>query len=609
MPAVPLTQLPGGLWTSPNAAWAALIARESGGDPSIIQQAIDANTGGNEASGLFQIAKGTWAAHGGTEFAPTAGEATPQQQAIVAARIIHRNPTGSDWGAGLPGRESAAELVAGAAAGVPVAGGVPFGLTSPEQLASVPWVQQLEQTYGLEARTRPGHQTTNRAEAGFAPNPSGLIRGIDWYGTPAEMDAFAEALIADPTGIEQLIYMSPLTGKKYGIAGGRVVGDDYYADDWAGHTDHVHTRSSTSLLDRRQRPESQSLSETATSGTSETATSGTSAAGKAGETMGQALGQGLVKGMFEELGFPDVFGPDPTQWGIWKLAMGGLGYAEGLAKQAAKGPGGEQAVTAPALLESVSDRCRPCSAHDPHAGTGAPPGPASVPTAMAPSEPAVNVPAVAQAVIQGGNSYVFQNSDYQTAQANSNATTSRTSTSPGRPRRSAATRRCSPPEVSSGRAGSQRCAWWRARAGREGLLDDCSGVVAARVRAARQDLVRAAGHDRPHVALGGGIGAMTAATDAERRLWQRVLWVSAATLAHGHRKRSVARSRLFSASTSSPGRQRHGLIAIHRDVVIARLVAASGSHGDLLSGSNASIQASKSRHRLRWGHRWGGRVR
>lgn len=110
---VPLTSVGGGRWTSPSPAWAHLIMRESGGNPTIIQQIIDVNSGGNEAEGLFQITPKTWAAHRGTEFAPSARHATPQQQAIVAARILTRNPSGSDWGAGLPGRENAAELAAG----------------------------------------------------------------------------------------------------------------------------------------------------------------------------------------------------------------------------------------------------------------------------------------------------------------------------------------------------------------------------------------------------------------------------------------------------------------------------------------------------------------
>ncbi|WP_081291131.1 transglycosylase family protein [Mycobacterium asiaticum] len=112
---VPLVQNADGTWTSPSPAWAHLIMRESSGNPTIIQQIIDVNSGGNEAEGLFQITPKTWKANGGTEFAPSARFATPQQQAIVAARIFTRNPSGSDWGAGLPGREDPKQLAAGLA--------------------------------------------------------------------------------------------------------------------------------------------------------------------------------------------------------------------------------------------------------------------------------------------------------------------------------------------------------------------------------------------------------------------------------------------------------------------------------------------------------------
>jgi hypothetical protein len=113
---VPLVKNPDGTYSSPDAAWDHLIQRESGGNPSIVQGIQDANSGGNEASGLFQIAKGTWASNGGTAFAPTAGEATPEQQAEIAARIFEASG-GGPWGAGLPGREDEAALRAGLVSG------------------------------------------------------------------------------------------------------------------------------------------------------------------------------------------------------------------------------------------------------------------------------------------------------------------------------------------------------------------------------------------------------------------------------------------------------------------------------------------------------------
>ncbi|AKJ72371.1 tail length tape measure protein [Gordonia phage GTE8] len=109
---IPLKRNPDGTYTSTDPEWAKLINRESGGDPTITQKITDVNSGGNEASGLFQIAKGTWASNGGTKFAPTAGEATPEQQAEIAAKIFNEQG-GSPWGSGAGqnfGREDEALL-------------------------------------------------------------------------------------------------------------------------------------------------------------------------------------------------------------------------------------------------------------------------------------------------------------------------------------------------------------------------------------------------------------------------------------------------------------------------------------------------------------------
>ncbi len=109
---IPLIKNQDGTYTSSDPEWAKLIKRESGGNAKIVQKIQDANSGGNEASGLFQIAKGTWTGAGGAKFSPTAAEATPEQQAEIAAKIFKRDG-GSPWGAGLAGRESEAGLRAG----------------------------------------------------------------------------------------------------------------------------------------------------------------------------------------------------------------------------------------------------------------------------------------------------------------------------------------------------------------------------------------------------------------------------------------------------------------------------------------------------------------
>lgn len=120
---IPLKQNPDGTWGSPNPAWDHLIKRESSGRN--IPQGITDKNGGpgspNAAQGLFQITPDTWRRNGGLDFAPNPLAASPEDQAKVAARILRANPSGSDWGAGLPGRESAGDLLAGLGTPAPTA--------------------------------------------------------------------------------------------------------------------------------------------------------------------------------------------------------------------------------------------------------------------------------------------------------------------------------------------------------------------------------------------------------------------------------------------------------------------------------------------------------
>lgn len=107
------------------------------------------------------------------------------------------------------------------------------------------WVYQLADHFGLRASTYPGHQESNRNEAGFAPNPQRLNRGIDWSGSVADMQRFADYLMTVKSSLEQVIWENPTTGQRAGVAGGRdVTNTGYYAHDYGGHRDHVHTRQS-----------------------------------------------------------------------------------------------------------------------------------------------------------------------------------------------------------------------------------------------------------------------------------------------------------------------------------------------------------------------------
>lgn len=111
---VPLKSGPNGTYTSPDPSWAHLIERESSGDPKVTQHGYtDINTGGNEAQGLFQITPKNWNEMGADRYAPSPGQASPLQQAEVAGQLFRNNPSGSDWGAGLPGRESPGGLMKG----------------------------------------------------------------------------------------------------------------------------------------------------------------------------------------------------------------------------------------------------------------------------------------------------------------------------------------------------------------------------------------------------------------------------------------------------------------------------------------------------------------
>ncbi|MDK8451039.1 resuscitation-promoting factor Rpf1 domain-containing protein [Corynebacterium mastitidis] len=72
---------------APNSDWDALAQCESGGDWSI-------NTGNGYQGGL-QFNPQTWSAHGGQEFAPTANQASREEQIAVAERVL----ASQGWGA------------------------------------------------------------------------------------------------------------------------------------------------------------------------------------------------------------------------------------------------------------------------------------------------------------------------------------------------------------------------------------------------------------------------------------------------------------------------------------------------------------------------------
>ena len=72
---------------APDSDWDRLAQCESGGDWHI-------NTGNGFQGGL-QFNQGTWQGHGGGEFAPSADQATREQQIVVAERVL----ASQGWGA------------------------------------------------------------------------------------------------------------------------------------------------------------------------------------------------------------------------------------------------------------------------------------------------------------------------------------------------------------------------------------------------------------------------------------------------------------------------------------------------------------------------------
>ena len=128
--------------------------------------------------------------------------------------------------------------------GLPTGTNIPYG-----QQGFPEWVYELAQAFSLRGSTYPGHQESDRsAEIGYAPNPKRLNRGIDFAGSVADMDRFATYLLSIRGDLEQVIWEHPETRRHVGIAGGDdVSATGYYAQDRAGHRDHVHVRTSKVL--------------------------------------------------------------------------------------------------------------------------------------------------------------------------------------------------------------------------------------------------------------------------------------------------------------------------------------------------------------------------
>jgi hypothetical protein len=206
------------------------------GLPGMVQNLQALGAGGNKAGGLARSGLGSASAGGVPMFTPPT-DGSPGGSAGGSSGFMP-----NDWLPGMPRRGGAAP--SGSSGGGAI---VPAGTyTGPDSGGKFPgWVNDLSKRFGLAPSTYSGHQTTNRAEAGFAPNPQNFNRGIDWGGpgtSPDQMQRFADFAQSHPELFEQVIWNNPNTGQTVTIAGGRLVPASYYASDLGGHRDHVHTR-------------------------------------------------------------------------------------------------------------------------------------------------------------------------------------------------------------------------------------------------------------------------------------------------------------------------------------------------------------------------------
>jgi len=385
---VPISPTGAGLWTSPNAAWAHLIMRESGGDPRVTQHGyVDVNTGWNEAEGLFQITPATWADNGGLKFdVRHPGMATPQQQADIAANIFRAHPDGRDW-LGIPPdpkRENADELAAGLGMAIHkkegICGFLPGGLVSGDYShddiqgvdAEILGADVIAHGMGL---TLTSGRARHSIDSGY--HPKGMAGDFsDGTDTPAET-RFATYMASNfGPHIAQLIHAGGGWNTDFNIGDGKFIrdwklqGNSYYDAKTLGeHHDHVHLAMVPgSAPDLAQLATSGTLPAnwntsgnglTFNSGSNVSLVSAVSSAGGAGGT-GHAAGPlaplfaGLVQGVFEALGFKL---PHPEAFWDWVSgkATSASPAAAASSPGAANPPAGPPAAGPPATAAITKD--------------------------------------------------------------------------------------------------------------------------------------------------------------------------------------------------------------------------------------------------------------
>lgn len=156
--------------------------------------------------------------------------------------------SGPTWAQLTGSPASAAQGTYGLPAGTDTGG---YGTGTADQFP--PWVMEMANKFGIKPSTYEDHQTSDRGEPGYAPNPQHLNRGIDWTGPTDKLQQFAEYLETIPASLEQVIWQNPNTGRKTGVGGGRLDAGYYPQDTYDVHGGndpsniHVHTRQSAPI--------------------------------------------------------------------------------------------------------------------------------------------------------------------------------------------------------------------------------------------------------------------------------------------------------------------------------------------------------------------------
>jgi TP901 family phage tail tape measure protein len=309
------------------ADWEAIADAESGGN-------WQCNTGNGYFGGL-QFTQASWEAAGGLQYQPRADMATKEEQISVATMLLQMqgpgawpvtfkwkdsggSTRGSQYGVGAPGSQ-----VGGGAGGLPSTGSIS---TSAWLLGQVPTGvygtgEDLRKGLGdcssaiedlidmLEGKTTAGRtlNTGNAAEIlpglGFIPNTTGRnVPGAFNIGYNAE---HMQATLPDGSNFN---WGSDAAAK----AGGRSGGGAFDPDQ--GFTSHYYMKVPDSI------PKGTKDDPLHTKSTE--------------DTNAQALGQGIVDGIFQALGIDGSVFADFRNWGIWKTATAAVNdvgsYAQGI---------------------------------------------------------------------------------------------------------------------------------------------------------------------------------------------------------------------------------------------------------------------------------------